>query len=161
MPGKGFYTDVLCYLLKAWKRCAVPAAIASCCHGSSCALLASRLCTDSCVMLSVCVCTTTVCVFASQSRASQGRLESPKIKSGLYTKFQDQVFLLDFESRCMCRFADRFCIGICAFWRCEKLKNFLARRGSASRPARPRRLTAGAARIFVQQGKKQFLNEIG
>ena len=42
MPGKGFYTDVLCYLLKAWKRCAVPAAIASCCHGSSCALLASR-----------------------------------------------------------------------------------------------------------------------
>ena len=28
MPGKGFYTDVLCYLLKAWKRCAVPAAIA-------------------------------------------------------------------------------------------------------------------------------------
>ena len=42
MPGKGFYTDVLCYLLKAWKRCAVPAAIASCCHGSSCALLTSR-----------------------------------------------------------------------------------------------------------------------
>ena len=42
MPGKGFYTDVLCYLLKAWNRCAVPAAIASCCHGSSCALLASR-----------------------------------------------------------------------------------------------------------------------
>ena len=37
MPGKGFYMDVLCYLLKAWKRCAVPAAIASCCHDSSCA----------------------------------------------------------------------------------------------------------------------------
>jgi hypothetical protein len=35
--------DVLCYLLKAWKRYAVPAAIASCCHGCSCALLASRL----------------------------------------------------------------------------------------------------------------------
>ena len=30
MPGHGFYMDVLCYLLKAWKRCAVPAAIASC-----------------------------------------------------------------------------------------------------------------------------------
>ena len=30
MPGKGFYMDVLCYLLKAWKKCAVPAAIASC-----------------------------------------------------------------------------------------------------------------------------------
>ena len=30
MPGKGSYMDVLCYLLKAWKRCAVPAAIASC-----------------------------------------------------------------------------------------------------------------------------------
>ena len=43
MPGKGFYMDVLCYLLKAWKRCAVPAAIASCCHGCSCALLASAL----------------------------------------------------------------------------------------------------------------------
>ena len=43
MPGKGSYMDVLCYLLKAWKRYAVPAAIASCCHGSSCALLASRL----------------------------------------------------------------------------------------------------------------------
>ena len=43
MPGKGFYMDVLCYLLKAWKRCAVPAVIASCCHGCSCALLASRL----------------------------------------------------------------------------------------------------------------------
>ena len=43
MPGKGIYMDVLCYLLKAWKRCAVPAVIASCCHGCSCALLASRL----------------------------------------------------------------------------------------------------------------------
>ena len=43
MPGKGSYMDVLCYLLKAWKRCAVPAAIASCCHGCSCALLTSRL----------------------------------------------------------------------------------------------------------------------
>ena len=30
MPGKGFYMDVLCYLLKAWKKCAVPAAIATC-----------------------------------------------------------------------------------------------------------------------------------
>ena len=43
MPGKGFYMDVLCYLLKAWKRCVMPAAIASCCHGSICALLASPL----------------------------------------------------------------------------------------------------------------------
>ena len=42
MPGKGFYMDVLCYLLKAWKRCAVPAAIASCCHESICAFVASR-----------------------------------------------------------------------------------------------------------------------
>ena len=32
-----------------------------------------------------------------------------------------------------------------AFSGCEKLKFFLARRGSASRPARPRRLKAGAA----------------
>ena len=36
---------------------------------------------------------------------------------------------------------------ICAFSGCEKLKNFLARRGSASRPARPRRLKAGAAEL--------------
>jgi hypothetical protein len=43
MPGKGSYMDVLCYLLKAWKRCAVPAAITSCCHGCSCALLPARL----------------------------------------------------------------------------------------------------------------------
>ena len=60
------------------------------------------LCADIHVMLSVCVCTTPVYVFASQSGAPQGRLKNPKIKSGLYTKFQDQVFLLDFESRCMC-----------------------------------------------------------
>ena len=43
MPGKGSHMDVLCYILKAWKRCVMPAAIASCCHGSSCALLASHL----------------------------------------------------------------------------------------------------------------------
>ena len=43
MPGKGLYMDVLSYILKAWKRCVMPAAIASCYHGSSCALLASRL----------------------------------------------------------------------------------------------------------------------
>ena len=43
MPGEGFYMHVLCYLLKTLERYAVPAAIASCCHGCSCALLASRL----------------------------------------------------------------------------------------------------------------------
>ena len=37
---------------------------------------------------------------ASQSSAAQGRLESPKIKSGLYTKFQDvdDGFLQTLES---------------------------------------------------------------
>ena len=35
---------------------------------------------------------------ASQSSAAQGRLESPKIKSGLYTKFQDYGFLQTLES---------------------------------------------------------------
>ena len=54
------------------------------------------LCADLRVMLSVCVCMTPVYVFASQSRAPQGRLKSPKIKSGLYTKFQDEGFLQDF-----------------------------------------------------------------
>ena len=39
-----------------------------------------------------------VCVFASQSRAPQGRLKSPKFNSGLYTKFQIQGFSLHFES---------------------------------------------------------------
>ena len=43
MPGEGFYMNVLCYLLKAWKRCAATAAIATYCHDSICALLASRL----------------------------------------------------------------------------------------------------------------------
>ena len=56
------------------------------------------LCADLCVTLSVCVCTTPVYVFASQSRAPQGRLKSPKFNSGLYTKFQIQGFSLDFES---------------------------------------------------------------
>jgi hypothetical protein len=37
-------------------------------------------------------------LFASQSRAPQGRLKSPKFNSGLYTKFQIQGFSLDFES---------------------------------------------------------------
>ena len=56
---------------------------------------------DLCMMLSVCVCTTPVYdVFASQSRAPQGRLISPKIKSGLYTKFQDQAFLQTLERAC-------------------------------------------------------------
>ena len=93
MPGKGFYMDVLCYLLKAWKRCAVPAAIASCRHGCSCALLASCLSslTRYGAVLSSCI-PCRCLLFASQSRAPQGRLKSPKFKSGLYTKFQDQGF---------------------------------------------------------------------
>ena len=37
---------------------------------------------------SVCPCMIPVYVFASQSRAPQGRLQSPKIKSGLYTEFR-------------------------------------------------------------------------
>ena len=85
-------------------------------------------------MFSVCVCTTPVYVFASQSRALQGRLKSPKIKSGLYTKFRDHGFLLTLERACEAQISE----GNFAFSGCEKLKNFLARRGSASRPARPR-----------------------
>ena len=54
------------------------------------------LCADLRVMLSVCVCMTPVYVFASQPRAPQGRLKSAKIKSGLYTKFQEQGFLQTF-----------------------------------------------------------------
>ena len=42
MPGEGFYMNVLWCIIKAWKRCAVPAAIASCCHESICAFVASR-----------------------------------------------------------------------------------------------------------------------
>ena len=73
MPGKGFYMDVLRYLLKAWKRCAVPAAIASCCHGCICALLASRLSslTRYGAVLSSCI--PCRCQhFASQSSGTQG-----------------------------------------------------------------------------------------
>ena len=101
MPGKGFYMDVLCYLLKAWKRCAVPAVIASCCHGCSYALLASCLSSHTvwCSALSSCI-SCRCLLFASQSRAPQGRLKSPKFKSGLYTKFHDQGFLQTLERRC-------------------------------------------------------------
>ena len=84
MSGKGFYMDVLCYLLKAWKRYAVPAAIASCCHGCSCALLASRLSslTRYGAVLSSCI--PCRCQhFASQSSGTQGRLKSRKVESGL------------------------------------------------------------------------------
>ena len=42
MPGEGFYMNVLWCIIKAWKRCAVAAAIASCCHESICAFVASR-----------------------------------------------------------------------------------------------------------------------
>ena len=47
------------------------------------------------MMFSVCVCMTPVHVFASQSRAPQGRLKSPKFKSGLYTKFQNKGILME------------------------------------------------------------------
>ena len=103
------------------------------------------LCADLCVTLSVCVCTTPVYVFASQFRAPQGRLKSPKFKSGLYTKFRDHGFLLTLERACEAQMWK----GNFAFSGCEKLKIFLARRGSASRPARPRRLEAGAAKLLL------------
>ena len=74
MPGKGFYMDVLCYLLKAWKRCAVPAAIASCCHGCSCALLASRL--SSLTRYGAVLSSCRWQHFASQSSGMQGRLKT-------------------------------------------------------------------------------------
>ena len=61
-------------------------------------LAVCMLCADLHMMLSLCVCTTPVYVFASQSRAPQGRLKSPKIKSGLYTNFQDYGFLQTLES---------------------------------------------------------------
>ena len=78
MPGKGSYMGVLCYFLKAWKRCAVAAAIASCCHGSSCALIASRLSlTRGMVLFSL------HAHFASQPSGTQGRFKSRKFKSGL------------------------------------------------------------------------------
>ena len=94
--------------------------------------------------LCVRMCTTPVCVFALQSRAPQGRLKSPKFKSGLYTKFRDHGFLLTLERACEAQILE---YGIFVFSGCEKLKFFLARRGSASRPARPRRLEAGAAKL--------------
>jgi len=69
------------------------------------------LCADLCVTLSVCVCTTPVCVFASQSRAPQGRLKSPRFKSGLYTKFRDHGFLLTLERACEAQILEwDFCV---------------------------------------------------
>ena len=100
------------------------------------------LCADLCVTLSVCVCTTQVCVcVASQSRALQGRLKSPKFKSGLYTKFRDHGFLLTLERACEAQIWK----GILRFRGVKSSKNFWpagaapqGRRGQgASRPARP------------------------
>ena len=83
MPGEGFYMHVLCYLLKSFKRYAVHTAIASCCHGSSCALIASRLSlTWYGAVLSSCI-PCRCWHFASQPSGTQGRLESRKIENGL------------------------------------------------------------------------------
>jgi hypothetical protein len=76
-----------------------PRARRHCCC-SPCTCCPCACCVLTCVTLSVCVCTTPVCVFASQSRAPQGRLKSPKYKSGLYTKFRDHGFLLTLERAC-------------------------------------------------------------
>ena len=54
-----------------------------------------------CAVLSSCI-SCRCLLFATRSSGAQGRLEGRKIESGLYTEFQDQGFLLDFESRCMC-----------------------------------------------------------
>ena len=82
MPGEGFYMHVLCYLLKALKRYAVPAAIATCCPGSIRALLTPFL---SCgVVLFSLSCIFFRCLaFASRSLPAQGRLKGRKFKSGL------------------------------------------------------------------------------
>ena len=112
-----------------------------CCSPCTCCPCACCVLTYLCVTLSVCVCTTQVCVFASQSRALQGRLKSPKFKSGLYTKFRDHGFLLTLERACEAQIWK----GILRF-RDVKSSNFFwpagaapqGRRGrGASRPARP------------------------
>ena len=82
-----------------------------------------------------------MCV-ASQSRAPQGRLKSPKFKSGLYTKFRDHGFLLTLERACEAQIWK----GILRFRGVKSSKFFWpagaapqGRRGQdASRPARPR-----------------------
>ena len=83
MPGEGFYMNVLWCIIKAWKRCAVPAAIASCCHESICAFVASRpALTRYGALLSSCI--PCRCQhFASQSSGTQERLKRRKFKSGL------------------------------------------------------------------------------
>ena len=80
MPGKGFYMDVLCYLLKAWKRCAVPAAIASCCHGCSCALLASRLSSHMVCCCSLFVHILQVAAFCLAVQGAAGAAQKSKIQ---------------------------------------------------------------------------------
>ena len=83
MLGVGFYMHVLCYLLKSFKRYAVHTAIASCCHGSSCALIASRhSLTWYGAVLSSCI-PCRCWHFASQPSGTQGRFKSRKIESGL------------------------------------------------------------------------------
>ena len=134
MPGKGFYMDVLCYLLKAWKKCAVQAPIASCCHGSSCALLASCMyLTHPIVLFSLRAYLAGACFLPHDPQARRGVWKVEKSRVAFIQSFRIRAFCWTLRAdACV-----RICVGIRAFWRCEKLKNFLARRGSASRPARP------------------------
>ena len=134
MPGKGSYMDVLCYLLKAWKKCAVQAAIVSCCHGSSCALLASCMyLTHRIVLFSLRAYPAGACFLPHDPQARRGVWKVEKSRVAFIQSFRIRAFCWTLRAdACV-----RICVGIRAFWRCEKLKNFLARRGSASRPARP------------------------
>ena len=144
MPGKGFYMDVLCYLLKAWKRCAVPAAIASCCHDSICALLASRSphTVLSCSLFMYILQVSALCHSVLRS-------------AGAFEKSKIQEWPLDGVSDWWVR--RRLCKGILRFRgaKCPKFSRVAPRAGAAMR------LTAGAARFFVQQSKMRFLNSIG
>ena len=85
---------------------------------------------------------TSLVASTAAARAPQGRLKSPRFKSGLYTKFRDHGFLLTLERACEAQIWK----GILRF-RGVKSSNFFwpagaapqGRRGrGASRPARPR-----------------------
>ena len=85
---------------------------------------------------------TSLVASTAAARAPQGRLKSPRFKSGLYTKFRDHGFLLTLERACEAQIWK----GILRFRSVRSSKNFWpagaapqGRRGrGASRPARPR-----------------------
>ena len=83
MPGEGFYMNVLWCIIKAWKRCAVPAAFYPAAMNPSVPSSPHAQPSHGIELFSLYVYPAGVCFFATQSSGAQGRSKSRKFKSGL------------------------------------------------------------------------------